>query len=131
MKLDQDSHNVAGSFLRGSSSGIKHITHLLKGEFEKPAEHMLSAVMQTFKDSLKAAGSSPNLADLDNVLAKTFETMIDEFMKIPISSTFRELVASMEQDIDASVLKNCARLNNQYAKQDPPITESQLQEKPA
>jgi len=126
MKLDATPKNVVGTFLRAKSSGITHITNLLINEFKIPAEQFLSATINTFRESLSAAGTKPTLEDLDNVLTTTFQTMMTECGKIPFSNTFREVIASIEKDIDASVQKNCAQLNEQYAKQKPPMSESQL-----
>ena len=128
MKLDATPKNVVGTFLRAKSSGITHITNLLINEFKMPAEQFLSATINTFRESLSAAGPKPTLEDLDNVLTTTFQTMMTECGKIPFSNTFREVVASIEKDIDATVQKNCAQLNDQYANQKPPISESQLKE---
>jgi hypothetical protein len=128
MKLDATPKNVVGTFLRAKSSGITHITNLLINEFKMPAEQFLSVAINTFRESLSAAGPKPSLDDLDNVLTTTFKTMMTELGKIPFSDNFREVVASIERDIDASVQKNCAQLNDQYAKQEPPMSESQLKE---
>ena len=128
MKLDATPKNVVGTFLRARSSGVSHITNLLINEFKMPAEQLLSAAINTFRESLSAAGPKPTLEDLDNVLTTTFQTMMTECGKIPFSNNFREVVASIERDIDASVQKNCARLNDQYTKQNPPMSESQLKQ---
>jgi hypothetical protein len=128
MKLDATPKNVVGTFLRAKSSGITHITNLLINEFKMPAEQFLSVAINTFRESLSAAGPKPSLDDLDNVLTTTFKTMMTELGKIPFSDNFREVVASIERDIDASVQKNCAQLTDQYAKQEPPMSARQMKE---
>lgn len=110
MPLDQDQKNMVGSFLRGKSAGIKLVSQLLLAEFKAPAQKIVASMCTEFESGLKAAGSSPTVADLDQILVKTFETMLDEMGKVPVSDNFRAVVAGIEMAIDANTAGTCARL---------------------
>ena len=110
MALDQNQLNLVGTFLRGKSAGCKLVSQLLQPEFQQPANNIVSTMCSEFESGLKAAGRAPTVADLDKILVKTYQTMLDEMGKVTVSDTFREVVAGLEQAIDANAMDTCARL---------------------
>lgn len=110
MPLDQDQKNMVGSFLRGKSAGCKLVSQLLQAEFREPAQKIVGNMCTEFESGLKAAGRAPTVADLDQILVKTFQTMLDEMGKVTVSDNFRAVVAGLEMAIDANATGTCARL---------------------